>query len=133
MTLWMVVDPASDLSSLNTGILDYLKLLAVLGGILLFAFLLLRWWLPRMAGARGLASGPIQVTARYPLEPRRNLYIVQAGAEYVLVGTSESGVHFLTALDAGRLQAALDSPAPLKPEPEFARLVRVFKRSRTSP
>ncbi len=131
--LAVAADPAGDLSAINSGILDYIKLLAVLGGILLFAFLALRWWLPRMQGARAMASGPIQVAARCSLEPRRNLYIIQAGEEYVLVATSETGVHLLTALDAAQVRSALDAPPPLKPEPEFARLVRALKRSRNSP
>jgi flagellar biogenesis protein FliO len=123
----------SDVSSVNNEIFDYLKMIVVLAGILVLAFLVLRFWLPRMTGLQGLSSGPIRIAARFPLEPRKNLYIVETASEYFLVGTSESGIHFLTALNSARLEAALEQARKPKPDADFSKFVRAFRRRQGSP
>jgi flagellar biogenesis protein FliO len=80
--------------------LDYARLMLVLGGILIVAYLGVRYWLPRMAGGlRALSSGPIQVLAQLPLEARKTLYVVKAGRSVMLLASSEAGVQLMTALD----------------------------------
>jgi flagellar biogenesis protein FliO len=127
--LVQVANPAREIGSASSELFDYLKLILVLGAILALAFVGLRFWLPRASGLRQLSSGPIRIEARYPLEPRKNLYIVRAGSNYFLVGTSESGIHYLTALDAERVEPALAAEDKTKAEPEFARMIRAFRRS----
>jgi flagellar biogenesis protein FliO len=92
---------AAEIQSLaSVSWLDYARLMLVLGGILIVAFLGVRYWLPRMAGGlRAVSSGPIQVLAQFSLEPRRTLYVVRSGRSTMLLGSSESGVQFMTALD----------------------------------
>jgi flagellar protein FliO/FliZ len=134
MAAWWVVqavNPAREIGSISSELYDYFKLILVLAAILVVAAVGLRWWLPRMAGVRSLSSGPIRIAARYPLEPRKNLYIVRAGSDYFLVGTSESGVHYLSALDTGRTESALAQEPPVA-EPEFSRMLKVFRRSGSS-
>lgn len=123
----------NEISSVNNEIFDYLKMIVVLAGILVLAFLIIRFWLPKFVGLKGLSSGPIRIAARFSLEPRKNLYIVEAASEYFLVGTSEDGIHFLTALNSERSEAALEQAAKPKQEAEFSKFVRAFRRPQDSP
>jgi flagellar biogenesis protein FliO len=120
------------IGSAGAELFEYVKMIAILGLILAAVFVGLRVWLPRMAGMRKVAAGPIRVAARLALEPRKNLYIVQAGGDYFLVGTSESGMHYLTRLDSDRAEGAMAESEPAT-EREFAGLINAFKRSRRSP
>jgi flagellar biogenesis protein FliO len=52
---------------------------------------------------RTSSGGPIQVVARYPLEPKKTLYLLRIGTQVFLIGTSESQVQFLTSLAADNL------------------------------
>lgn len=79
---------------------DYLKLLLVLGLMVAAAWAFLRFFGPRVSGM-GSVSGPIRVLARYPLEPRKTLYVVRVGEETVLVGTSDNSIELLKTLPAG--------------------------------
>jgi len=90
--------PADQLSSINTQVLQYAEVLLALAGVLVLAYVVLRVGLPRMFGMRTSSGGPVQVLARYPLEPKKMLYLVKAGAQVFLVGTSESQVAYLTAI-----------------------------------
>jgi flagellar biogenesis protein FliO len=128
--LWLLqaVTPTREVTSLASYTYDYLKLILVFGLVLVFVILVLRVWLPRMTGMRQLSSGPIRVVARYPLEPRKNLYVVQAAGSYFLVGTSDSGVHYLTTLDPSALESSLTAETPAAPL-DFAKLMHSFKRS----
>ena len=79
---------------------EYVRLMLVLCGILAFAVVAIRFWLPKMSRWNKPASGPIEVCARFPLEPRRTLYIVKAANSYMLLASSEAGVQHLAALSA---------------------------------
>src|SRR5215469_13242414 len=61
--------PAAQLPPANTPFLAYVEVLIALGAVLLLAYITLRLGLPRILGMRTAAGGPIQVLARYPLEP----------------------------------------------------------------
>jgi flagellar biogenesis protein FliO len=102
----------------------------VLGLILAVTFVIVHVALPRMPSIRRLSSGVIRVSARLPLEPKKNLYVVRVGADYYLVGASESGLHYLTALDKDRIEAALEAETP--PEREFSTLMQAFRRRKNS-
>ena len=125
-------NPASEISSINSEVFAYLKVIVSLAVILVLVVVLLRFWLPRMTGLRNLSSGPIRVAAHYPLEPRKSLYIIQAADEYFLVGTSESGVHYLTTLDSDRTGAALSQQADVSTDRQFNGLMKAFMRPRRS-
>jgi len=90
--------PADQLSSINAQVLQYAEVLLALAGVLVLAYVVLKVGLPRMFGMRTSSGGPIQVLARYPLEPKKMLYLVKAGSQVFLVGTSESQVAYLTAI-----------------------------------
>ena len=106
-------------------ILEYLKVIATLAGVVVLAFFALRLWLPKLTGIRGTPSGPMNIVWRLALEPRKTLYIVRAASDYVLLAASDAGVQFLTSLDPGALEAALrELSAKPAVRSEFASLLR---------
>jgi flagellar biosynthetic protein FliP len=129
--LWLLLanTSAGDIGAIDMGVLDYLKLVLVLGFILALAFLVLRVGLPRITGARNLPPGAIQVAAQYPLEPKKNLYVIRVGEEYFLLGTTESGMQYLTTLDQNPIEAAAAKAEPA-PRTKFAKLMPAFRRAR---
>lgn len=116
----------SELGSAGSEALAYIKLLVALGVVLAAAVFAVRVLLPRLAAGRQAAPGVIQVAARLPLEPRKNLYVVKVGAEYLLIGTSESGMQCLTTLDRANIETTLDARKPS--ETEFSALMQAFRR-----
>jgi flagellar biogenesis protein FliO len=79
---------------------EYVRLMLVLCGILALAVVAIRYWLPKLTAFNRPATGPIEVCARLPLEPRRTLYIVKAANSFLLLASSEAGVQHLAALSA---------------------------------
>ena len=111
--------------SVNAEILAYFKVVGMLAIVVVLALVGLRFCLPKLTGIGGNASGPIHVVWRLTLEPRKMLYIVRAGSDYVLVAASDAGVQLLTSLDAEKIEAALRQ-SNLKPAEgfDFASLLR---------
>ena len=123
--LYLLQTPADQVSSLNRQVMDYLQLILVLGAVLLLAYLTLRFWLPRMAGLPRASSGPIQVVARLGLEPRKSLYVIKTGAEFFLIGTSESEIHYLTGLDPAGIEPLLaQAPEKRQTGSEFLKVLK---------
>ena len=92
----LFVDGPAQLPAIHTSVMQYIQVLLALAGVLILAYLTLRVGLPRMFGMRTSANGPIQVLARYPLEPKKTLYLIKTGSQIFLIGTSESQVEYLT-------------------------------------
>ena len=112
------VNPAEELGSVTSQALDIVRVLLILCAVLLLAYVVVRHWLPRLTGLKNLETSPIQVLARTPLEPKKNLYLLKVGSEVLLVGTSEDHLHFLKALDeetVGPLIESLPSLPEAKP------------------
>ncbi len=65
-------------------------------------------WLGRWVEGRRVGTG-VTVVGRVPLEPRRSLYVVEAGGRRLLIGSSEGGVTLLTELEA---EAVAEEPKP---------------------
>ena len=127
---WQTAIPSGDMGWVADEFTSLLRLVLVLAGILILAFFVLRFAIPRFFGVHNFRAGPITVVAQYALEPRKNLYIVQVGTEFFLVGTSETNVQFLTSLDSGKVESALAQSNLKTPErSEFGRLLRGLKRS----
>jgi flagellar biogenesis protein FliO len=105
--------------------LDYVKMLLVLGGVCLLALAALRVLLPKLIGFATPASNHIQVFARYPLEPRKTLYLARAGKTVILLGASAEGVNFMTTLNPEDFE---EIAAPAQTDPmsgsAFRRIVR---------
>jgi len=118
----------------SSGWLDYAKTLLVLGGVSIAAMVAARFWLPKLKRMSTSTTDHIQVFARCALEPKRSLYIVKAGKCAVLLGTSETGIHFMTALDPNDF---CDGPSAPEPSPggrtSFAHLLRSFRSGKVGP
>ena len=126
----MIPSPADQLTSINTQIVQYIEVLLVLGGVLVLAYVTLRVGLPRMLGMRTSRAGPIKVLARYPLEPKKTLYLVKTGSQVFLIGTSESQVEYLTAVAPENAAEMLESaPGEEPPRKEFRQLLSWFQKS----
>jgi flagellar biogenesis protein FliO len=109
--LWLQTAPTSvdPLPAINTPVMEYVEVLLVLAGVLALAHVTLRFGLPRFFGMRTPTDGPIQMIARYPLEPKKTLYLVKVGSEVFLIGTSEGKVEYLTGIAPENASAVLDA------------------------
>jgi flagellar biogenesis protein FliO len=131
--LWLLQanDPVKDVGRVgSSGLMEYLKLLMVLGLILALAFFVLRVGLPRIRGFQRPVTGAIQVAAEYPLESNKHLYVIRIGRAHMLLGTTDSAMHFLTALEAADIESAMAEADP--PHREFAGLMQAFRRRKNS-
>lgn len=106
-------------------------MLLALGGVLVLAYVMLRVGLPRVFGMRAAQGGPIQVVARYPLEPKKTLYLVKTGTQVFLIGTSESQVQFLTAVPPDSSFEKVQTVEPVNtPRKDFRHLLSWFQQQR---
>jgi flagellar biogenesis protein FliO len=67
-----------------------LETILILVGVCVLVWVVLRFGVRRLYAPTG-ANGPIRVVARQPLEPRRTLYIIEAGGKTLLIGVSDGG------------------------------------------
>jgi len=109
----------TEVSTLPTGYGVYLlQTILALGAVCLLAYVVLRFGLNRLyGGSRRGQSQLLRVVERLPLDPRRSLYLVEVAGRYVLLGTGDSGVRFLTEVDGEGL-SEVESEAPPEDEPE---------------
>jgi len=135
--LWFYAAPgpgenaADQLTSIHTQILQYAEVLLALAGVLVLAYVVLKLGLPRMFGMRTSSGGPIQVLARYPLEPKKTLYLVKTGSQVFLIGTSENQVVFLTAVAPENAAQVLEfSRKEEPPAREFRRFLSRIEKNR---
>lgn len=107
--------------------LDYAKTLLVLAGICLLALFAVKILLPKLTGFAAPASSHINVFAKYPLEPRKTLYLVRTGKVVVLLATSGEAVHFMTTLNSEDFE---DNTAPVQMDSAnsstFRRIAQTF-------
>lgn len=89
-----------------------LQLVLILGLIAALAYGVIRL----LATHRGRPTGPLDIIARVPLEPRRTLYLLKLGKRGVLIGSSDAGLQTLADLSPEELQDVLDD-APSTTEP----------------
>jgi flagellar biogenesis protein FliO len=125
MTNWLVLADAQPLWS--NGWIDYLKLMLVLGGLLIVAFLTLRFWMPKLASINRNSSGPIQVLTRFSLEANKSLYIVAVGETRMLLASSEAGVQLIQMLAPEDLEKALSNKTEPENDNSFGPLLRSIK------
>jgi len=87
--------PAADLAAEPYPILDLLVTLLVFLAVILLAWLAARWLMRRMYGPGATGGGRIRVVERVPLEPRKTLYLLEAGEKYLLVGATDHEIRVL--------------------------------------
>lgn len=86
--------PPADLSGGPAPFLDLAVTLLAFLAVILLAWLAARWLLRRMYGP-GSGGGRVRVLERLPLEPRRSLYLIEAGEKLLLVGCTEHDIRVL--------------------------------------
>lgn len=124
-------DPLAQMNSMNSQIVQYFEMLLGLVGVLILAYLTLRTGLPWMFGMRNQAKGPIDVVARYALEPKKVLYLVKAGSQVFLIGTSESQIEYLTTVGEDNATEILRDSSKRSvevPQVHFRQLLHRFQK-----
>lgn len=125
----MISSPAEQFGSSNSQILQYAEVLLVLAGVLLLAYVTLRVGLPRMLGMRSPRDGPIQILARYALQPKHTLYLIKTGSQVFLIGTSETQVQYLTSISAENAAEILKGEIAEDPQrKDFRQVVSWFQK-----
>jgi flagellar biogenesis protein FliO len=126
----MTNGPVDQLVAINSQIVQYIAVLLALAGILVLAYVTLRIGLPRLFGMHTSGTGPIRVLARYPLEPKKTLYLVETGSQAFLLASSESGVAFLTVVAAENVAEMFASkPAETTVRKDFRQVLAWFQKS----
>lgn len=105
------VDGPRDLPSMGGALL---KMVVVLGGVSLLAYLLLGKVLPRAMRVPTGAGGQriMRVVDRLPIDQRRSILVVAVGDEHFMVGASEGGIHLISRLDADQIPTAPEADPP---------------------
>ena len=84
----------------------YLKVFVLLGVLVGLGFYALRYAARRSGGTGLRARGRVELIERLGLEPRRALYVIRAGSQYMAIGSSENGLQFLMELKGEELLSA---------------------------
>jgi flagellar biogenesis protein FliO len=122
--------PVDQVVAINSQIVQYLAVLVAMIGVLVLAYVTLRIGLPRLFGMHTSDTGPIRVLARYPLEPKKTLYLVEAGREAFLLASSDNGITFLTAVAAENVAEMSASKAAEKAtRKDFRQMLAWFQGS----
>jgi len=125
MSVWAEAAPQALASEPSYGWF-LLETLLALVAVCALAWFLLRWLSRRAYGLGG--RGPIRVLARQALEPRRTLYVVEAGGKTLLIGAGEGPLATLAELDGREVRAALAREAADGPR-GFLAVLRGGKRA----
>lgn len=87
------------------------KTFLVLGMVVALIYVSLNYGLRKLMGIRGMPVGRsalVKVIERIPLDPRRTLFVIQAGGEYLLVGGGEEGLSLISKLDPTEVSRVLE-------------------------
>jgi len=97
--------PAADLAPETWPVLDLLVTLLVFVAVVLMAWLAARWLMRRLYGPGASGGGRVRVVERVPLEPRRTLFLVEAGERLLLIGATERDIRVLAEFRRDELPA----------------------------
>jgi flagellar biosynthetic protein FliO len=112
--LWPRVALATDGGPAPDGYgLLLVKMVLILAGVCLLAWVSLRWGLKRWIAPDRGANGAMEVLGRLPLEPRRSLLVVRVATRHLVLSSSENGVATLAELTDDDVAAfAREAPTP---------------------
>jgi len=102
--------PPADLTAEPYPFLDLVVTLLAFLAVILAAWLAARWLMRRMYGPGAGTGGRLRVVERVPLEPRRTLFLVEAGEKLLLLGSTDHEIRVLGEFTHEQL------PAPATPE-----------------
>ena len=92
-------------------LLQTMLALALVCGI---AYVVFRWILPRLSLARS-SNSMVRVVDRIHLDARKSLYVVEVAGRWMLIASSEAGIHLVSELDAKSAEEAADEVARQRP------------------
>ena len=125
--------PVDQLIAINSQIVQYIAVLLALAGVLVLAYVTLKIGLPRILGLNPSSNGPMRILARFPLEPRKTLYLMEMGSQVFLLASSDNNVTYLTAVDPENVsQIVAHERARSAPRKEFRQLLTWLQRSEES-
>jgi flagellar biogenesis protein FliO len=90
----------------NSGYLLF-KTLLVLGIVVSIIYLTLNVGARKLLKLGPTSNALVQVVERVPLDAKKTLYVLQAGGEFLLVGSSEGNLAFLTKLESESIKQSL--------------------------
>jgi flagellar biogenesis protein FliO len=128
--LQLTASAGDQINSAHSPIVQYFEVLLALGGILVIAYVSLRFGLPRLFGMQTSSRGPIQVLSRYALEPKSTLYLVKTGSQVFLIGTSDRQIQYLTAIEPENATEMLELAQRAERSPRSIRQIFRLERSR---
>ena len=79
------------------------------------AYFLFRWLLPRMQQVSGTDRSMVRVVDRVGIDARKSLLVIEVTGRWLLVATSEAGVHLISELDATSAEEAAGELERLRP------------------
>lgn len=82
-----------------------LQTLVVLVAVCLLAYVVLRWGVGRLFGARNSGDEEIEILARKPIGSDKSIMIVRVGPRTLIVGETNSGMNRLGELDESEAEA----------------------------
>ncbi|HBY58823.1 MAG TPA: hypothetical protein DEH78_03315 [Solibacterales bacterium] len=94
---------------------DVLQLVLALAVTLGIVWLSLRYVLPRLRVGQPGLEGLVRVRAVCPLEPGKNIYLVQAGTQTLLVGAAPHSLEMIALLPPGTVPDESAEPRPAPP------------------
>lgn len=83
------------------------KTLIVLALVVALIYLTLNYGARKLLKLGPASTSLVKVVDRVPLDPKKQLYVLQVGADFLLVGASEHGLAFLSKLDGESVQKAI--------------------------
>lgn len=98
--------PAPELPGEGTGYLLF-KTLVVLALVVAIIYLTLNVGVRKLLRIAPQGGALVKVVDRVALEPKKSVLVVQVGGEFLLLGSSESSLSFLTKLDGAGVERAL--------------------------
>ncbi|HPQ80116.1 MAG TPA: flagellar biosynthetic protein FliO [bacterium] len=74
----------------------FIKMLLILGVVSIGAVLVLKYAVPQIGAMKRFQQGRyFTVLGRYPLEPRKSLYLVNIGRRYLVIGASDHAINLV--------------------------------------
>lgn len=77
----------------------FIKVVLAMIVVCVTAYFGIKYLLPKGSFIKKSSRSEIEILERFPLEPRKSLYILKVGNRRVLIGTTENSVHSLLELE----------------------------------
>jgi flagellar protein FliO/FliZ len=110
--------PSPEMPGEGTGYLLF-KTLVVLGLVVAIIYLTLNVGVRKLLRLSPQAGALVKVVDRVALEPKKSVLVVQVGGEFLLLGSSESSLSFLTKLDGPGVERVLAERVQQPPSSGF--------------